>query len=346
MSGFHVFTLAKVPVSVSPWHLLFLGYLSYGTGRAGLIFAVCVAVSILVHEFGHALMAKRFRLNPQILLTGFGGLTGHERAERDRDDALIIAAGPAAGLLFGGAVLALSMFVQLPTPFDMAARNLISINFYWSLVNLLPLWPLDGGQLYRLGMLRIFKPVRAERIVHITALTVLVGLVLWMGGGNLFFMLILITLAMQNISALQHGSGTPVRTQNKAAIELFRGAVMAYERGDDEEAARLCHQLRKENNIPPEVMKRVWALLGITTTRRGEYEEALSYLKRAPDSLICVGATAQCFYQLEMFEALDALVQTRAFDRLPNDTKETIVKALVDAKAACRRSGDCEDKTG
>src|SRR3954447_19313818 len=99
MSGFRAFTLANVPVWVSPWHVLFLVYLAWGTGRPGLIFSVCVAFSVLVHEFGHALVAKIFRLSPQILLTGFGGLTGHERAQRDRDDALIIAAGPAASLL-------------------------------------------------------------------------------------------------------------------------------------------------------------------------------------------------------------------------------------------------------
>lgn len=336
MSGFHVFTLANVPVSVSPWHLLFLGYLSWDGGKAGLIFAVCVTVSILVHEFGHALMAKFFRLSPQVLLTGFGGLTGHERAQSDRDDALIIAAGPAAGLLFGVFALGAQMLFTLPPPLQAAASSLVYINFYWSLANLLPLWPLDGGQLFRLGMLRIIKkPVQAERLVHITALVVLGCVVMFVGGGSMFFMLILITLAMQNISALQHGSGTPVRSQNKRAAELFRNAVLAYEQGDDAEATRFCHQLRSENNVPPEVMKRTWALLGIATTRKGDYEEALSYLKRAPDAPEVVEATAQCFYQLEMFEALEALVQTRAFDRLPKDTRDAIVKALVDAKAAC-----------
>src|SRR5690606_35314332 len=104
-------------------------------------------------------------------------------------------------LLFGVVALIVQTVFVLPAPFDAAAANLIYINFYWSLVNLLPLWPLDGGQLYRLGMLKLFKPVRAERIVHITALAVLVGVVVMMGQGNMFFMLILITLAMQNISA-------------------------------------------------------------------------------------------------------------------------------------------------
>jgi Zn-dependent protease len=336
MSGFRAFTLANVPVWVSPWHLFFLAYLSWDRGREGMLFAVCVAVSVLAHEFGHALVAKRFRLNPQILLTGFGGLCGHERAQRDRDDALIIAAGPGAGLVFGGLALAAHKLVALPQPFDHMVWSLVTINFTWSIVNLLPLWPLDGGQLYRLGMLKLFAPVRAERITHVTALAVLGLAVYFVGQGSMFFTLLLITLAMQNIQALQHGSGSPVRRVNKLAVDLFRNALAAYERGDDTEAARLCHQLRAENNVPPEVMKRAWALLGVVTTRKGDFEEALSYLRRAPDSQEVVEATAQCFYQLEMYEALEALTQTKAFDRLSRDTREAIVKALVEATSARR----------
>src|SRR5262245_46614527 len=147
MSGFRAFTLANVPVWVSPWHVLFLAYLSWNHGRdsrAALIFGACVALSVLVHEFGHALVAKFFRLGPQILLTGFGGITGHERAQRDRDDALIIAAGPLAGLLLGVIALLLRTYVDLPRPFFQATSELVGINFFWSLANLLPLWPLDG----------------------------------------------------------------------------------------------------------------------------------------------------------------------------------------------------------
>lgn len=337
MSGFRFFTLADVPVWVSPWHILFLAFLAWGRGRDGVLMAACIPISILVHEFGHALVAKRFRLQPQILLTAFGGLCGHQRAERDRDDALIIAAGPAAGLLFGGLALVVGMFVSLPQPFDQMLSYLVYINFFWSFVNLLPLWPLDGGQLYRLGLLRIMKPTTAERVTHITALAVL-GLSLYLvSNAGLFFMLILMMLAMQNIQALQHGSGMPVRRQNKLAVELYRQAMQAYERGDDDEAARLSHQLRAESNVPPELMKRCWALLGVTTTRKGEYEEALSYLKRAPDLPEVVEATAQCFYQLEMYEALEALTQTKAFERLPRDTREAIVKALAEATVGMRR---------
>ena len=58
-------------------------------------------------------------------------------------------------------------------------ESLWFINFYWSLVNLLPLFPLDGGQLFRLGMVRVVKPARkAERVVHIVGISIAgIGLV-------------------------------------------------------------------------------------------------------------------------------------------------------------------------
>ena len=78
------------------------------------------------------------------------------------------------------------------------------------------------------------------------------------------------------------------------------------------------------------MLAKVWAILGVTTTRKGNYEEALSYLRRAPESPDVVEATAQCLYQLGMFESLEVLVNTKAFARLPSDTRADIIGALAE----------------
>jgi Flp pilus assembly protein TadD len=122
-----------------------------------------------------------------------------------------------------------------------------------------------------------------------------------------------------------------VPRDNPFARELLKNAEAAYAKADDETTARLCHQLRNEGNVPPPVLARAWALLGVTATRRENYEEALSYLRRAPDSTDVVEATAQCFYQLGMFDALEALCGTRAFAKLPSETREAIMAALRDS---------------
>jgi Zn-dependent protease len=345
MGGFHLFTLADIPVRISPWYLFLLAFLTLRDRANGLLFAVCITLSLLVHELGHAFVARHFKLRPEVLLHGLGGLTGHERARSDRQDALIIAAGPLAGLLLGGACLLASQVLLIEShALQLMLGQLIWINFFWSIFNLLPMWPMDGGQLLRIGASKLFKPARGERITHIVSLA-MIGLIAaggyFLGFAQLllsgpFMLFILAMTAWQNVQALSDGNASAPRRDNPFARELLTQAEAAYAAGNDDEAARLGHQLRSEAHVPPQLLARAWAILGVTATRKGNYKEALSYLKRAPDMPDVVEAMAQCFYQLEMYDALEALVSTRAFSRLPDQTRETILGALREMTPATR----------
>jgi Zn-dependent protease len=113
-----------------------------------------VLVSILIHEFGHALAGRSFGLTPQIRLYAMGGVTSWAGA-RDVShgkDILISLAGPFAGFLFGGAVLALGMLAPQIRESEFNSilfTDLLWVNFGWGLINLLPIFPLDGGQVVR-----------------------------------------------------------------------------------------------------------------------------------------------------------------------------------------------------
>jgi len=329
-----MFTLASVPVSVSPWYLLLLVYLTVRNPSQGLVFAVCITISLLAHEFGHALVAKHFKLQPQILLHGFGGLTGHERAQRDRDEALIIAAGPFSGLLLGGLVFVVARFMPIESMnVRVALDYFVWINLIWSIFNLLPMWPMDGGQLLRIGASKVLKPARGERFTHIVSIVViaLVALGSYFVQFGPMMMIILAMTAWQNLQALSQGRQSEApRRDNPFARELMDQAERAYEAGDDVEALRLSHQVRAEPNVQPPVLMRAWSILGVATTRQGNYEEALSYLRRAPDSADVVEARAQCFYQLGMVDELEGLVASKAFARLPSETRQEILRALED----------------
>jgi stage IV sporulation protein FB len=340
MAGFHLFSLAGVPVSVSPWYLLLLAYLAFGgQGVAGgMILAGCITVSLLAHEMGHALVARAYKLQPHVMLHGFGGVTGHERPTSQRSEALIVAAGPVAGLTTAALSYVALRYAPISSPVTATVvQTMWYLNLFWSLFNLLPMWPMDGGQLMRLGAGKAFKPARAERVTHITSIVVvlLVALASYkvnLGGPMLMF--ILAMTAWQNYQALSMSSSTPAPARdNPFARELIEQAERAYERGDDEDAARLCHQLRAEGSVPARILDRGWAILGVTATRKGEYEEALSYLRRAPNTPDVVEAKAQCHYQLGMYDALEALVQTKEFLRLPNDTRSDILAALASSRA-------------
>ena len=108
-------------------------------------------ISILWHELGHALTARKYGSRPNILLYGLGGLAINSGGRTRRANLHIIAAGPGFGLLLGGVSWLIWHFV-LPPAHEMnnylwaLFTALLWINIVWSLVNLLPVLPLDGGQ--------------------------------------------------------------------------------------------------------------------------------------------------------------------------------------------------------
>lgn len=333
MGGLHIFTLAGVPVHVSMWFFLLLGYYTYSAGlERGLIFGVAVCLSILVHEFGHALVAKAFRLSPSIELHGFGGLTYHQRAQSNRDDVLIIAAGPGAGLVFGGVVFVVSIGLGLvfemrnPVVLEFIA-DLLYINIGWSLVNLLPLWPLDGGQLFRILMLKLMRPGPAERTTHIVGLIVGIGgaafAMTYFGRGLVFILAVL--LAFQNARALgdSRASG-PIRSSNRFAKGLLKRAEEAFDKRDWETAQQLCHQIRAEPNLDARTLDRVWTILSVATVELGRYEEAESYVNRAKLAGPVVFAKAKVVVALERAEEARTLLGHPDVAKLPVSLRESL----------------------
>ena len=178
------FSLFALPVSVEPWFWV----MAFVLGRdldirdresliSTVIFAALVFISILVHELGHALSGRWLAGGRQsIRLWGFGGLAYNEGGRWTRTRRIImILAGPGAGFLLFGAVVAgilvafpgkagwelcrflvvggdipkdqsvLEFFAAKPRLIEVLYQ-LLWINLWWGLVNLLPVHPLDGGQ--------------------------------------------------------------------------------------------------------------------------------------------------------------------------------------------------------
>jgi len=149
---------------------------------------VAVFVSILIHELGHAFMQRRYGGNPRIVLHGMGGLAICDDCDRSsRSQILISLAGPGAGFVFAAAILLLvrvsghrvgmsfadqltaddvlsfksrpegqSIFgllfywEEFASPFvNRMLKDLLWINILWGAINLLPIYPLDGGHVSR-----------------------------------------------------------------------------------------------------------------------------------------------------------------------------------------------------
>jgi len=115
--------------------------------------SIVVFVSILVHELGHAFAARRFRRHVHgIFLHGFGGHVTHSGGGAATQDLAISLAGPGAGLALGAATWAISPYVPYHPISATVVNDILWINIFWSLVNLLPMMPLDGGNALRSGL--------------------------------------------------------------------------------------------------------------------------------------------------------------------------------------------------
>ena len=147
------------------------------TCSAVAIFIACAFISILVHELGHGLTSRAMgeRANRDRALRDGGLLLVRaSAAESPWQRLFVLLLGPGAGFVLLGLVLAVANIGYGVSPIDamamvdvgngdamraadqstlpahdpgMADLLLMQINFWWGVLNLLPIWPLDGGQI-------------------------------------------------------------------------------------------------------------------------------------------------------------------------------------------------------
>ncbi len=148
------FPLFGIPVGV---HVTFLFVALLGaTAYRGIDIAIWTAaafVSILLHEMGHALTARRFGAQG-ITVTpyGLGGVTNysHGAAMSHGRSFLISAAGSATGIIAGGAMLLLARsgaFVGAPDEVVVFGSSFVWTALVWGVLNWVPIVPLDGGHM-------------------------------------------------------------------------------------------------------------------------------------------------------------------------------------------------------
>jgi Zn-dependent protease len=175
------FRVLGIPVHVAPQFLLGLAIpFLFNDLDAAIALAICLAGFVLVHELGHALVARRAGAKVSITLTFLVGYASY-RPTKELDGAqraLISVAGPLTQIVLGGLVL-LALGVdplRVHTPTD----SIWTIAVWWAgpvlgALNLLPLHPLDGGHLLELGLTPLLGP-RARSVVQWWTVAACVGL--------------------------------------------------------------------------------------------------------------------------------------------------------------------------
>lgn len=168
-----------------------------------LLFIIAGFISILVHELGHGLTAKAFGKRVEIVLESFGGYAAYSGGAplRRGKSILITIAGPAAQILLGIVVLSLwQAFPNLSSNASYFLKTLFEISFFWALLNLLPILPLDGGRI-----LESILGARRIKITLVVSIIVAIAMALYAftQWGSVIFAIFLLMFAYQSYQALK-----------------------------------------------------------------------------------------------------------------------------------------------
>jgi Zn-dependent protease len=146
-------------------------------GLGGVAFILALFACVVLHEFGHALTAKRYHIQTRdITLYPIGGIARLDSLPQKPGQELLVAlAGPAANLVIAGLLwLYMHSFGTLPDwsvlenadqkqnlPF---VFNLFAANIILAVFNLVPAFPMDGGRVLRALLAFNMDRTKATRI--------------------------------------------------------------------------------------------------------------------------------------------------------------------------------------
>ena len=169
--SWRVGSIAGIALYVHATFLLLLAWVAidaYQSGQSvsaavsGVVFVLAVFATVVLHELGHALTARRYGIHTRdITLLPIGGVARLERMPREPKQELLVAlAGPAVNVVIAAVLfVALRLTGGVPS-MDSAAltagflqrdffARLLAVNIWLVLFNLSPAFPMDGGRVLR-----------------------------------------------------------------------------------------------------------------------------------------------------------------------------------------------------
>jgi Zn-dependent protease len=203
LKGMPFFTAFGIPVLIerSLWPALIITALQFssmfltatpgfgpiGHFSQGLALTALLYLSVLGHEFGHAVAAHLFGIRTKkIILNFLGGGAEIVRGFRQALPEFVIAlAGPIVSALIGASALALAALLHNPvaTPILLFTGKL---NLILAALNMLPLFPMDGARVLRAALTRLFGSYRATRFVGLVSAAL--SLLLMANGVNVYLL--------------------------------------------------------------------------------------------------------------------------------------------------------------
>jgi Zn-dependent protease len=220
--GFLLGRVSGIPIRVR-WSFLFLlGFAFFAAGGVAGVFAVLVAfASVVLHELGHATVARRLGVRiGGIDLHFFGGAAQMIDTPRSaRDEMLIAAAGPAVSLALAAVGLGLGGALALPFLAMVGWINLVL-----GLFNLVPALPMDGGRILRAALSLRLGYVRATHLAVAVARVFLVAFaVVGIAAGSLQLVVLAVVLWLMTTAEKRRAAFTSYDGRDSDLHDLPRG---------------------------------------------------------------------------------------------------------------------------
>lgn len=188
------FILVILWVAISHW---MQGH-DFNTTLNGIIFVLLLFTFVVFHEFGHALMARRYNIvTRDITLLPIGGLARLEKMpDKPAQELWVALAGPAVNVVISAILfvwLYLSSqfqpFMELTMTTGPLLERLMIVNLFLAGFNLLPAFPMDGGRVVRVLLAMRMEYSRATQIAASIGqgMALIFGLIGFFGNPTLLF---------------------------------------------------------------------------------------------------------------------------------------------------------------
>lgn len=239
----------KIPITIHPlfWFIaLFIGWLWTYTISGTLISVGVILFSVLLHEFGHALTAMAFGQKTRIELAAFGGFTYRQgRKLKLWEEFLVVLNGPITGIFLSFAAYLLLRYVKIENAALILLLKFTYIaNLFWTVMNLVPMLPLDGGHLLSIILEGIFG-FRGIKIAIVVGL--IIGSLLTLGFFAIqqwFIGALFLILTFESFRSLKYYKLFSPQDADTSLQDLLQSANQDLEAGNEEAAITKLNQVR------------------------------------------------------------------------------------------------------
>lgn len=306
ISGFIAYSFVGASFGKTTWPNQILNDASHPSRSLTLalvtaVWMLLVSLSVFAHELGHAIVSRVFGLKPSIHFVGLGGATmAHGKPELEWwQQALITLAGPGAGLLFGviAGAIALVGGDSLPDGVRYFATGIFIANMGWTVLNLLPISALDGGDLTQLVLTRVLgRPgfLVAQFIAIALSFAILMLAVFTRQPFLGVVVLLFSARTVFNIGAYFRGELPAGKVAHPLTAVIERAEALYRERKLDE-ARKMATHLVDADATPPLLRSRAHVLLGWIALKEGNGRRALDHFSQVQGLTIPARAAAAAF---------------------------------------------------